>query len=270
MHSRARDERHARAGGRDSTAVLRGTLAGGHSVGAAASPPRGGAARAGPGHAAPVAGRAPVAGGAVQGLHRPDAQEVPDAAGDAALRHGEAARLPRQGAHAARVRRHRPAQATTRGIPARVHAARRTGPGGLGTRREGAGAWRRAPAVGLRHRALVEPRDVGRIHLRFVGALAAALAGAGGRVLRRQHPAVALRQPQDGGAGASRRRRALPPTAAGRLVALLRVTAAVHGAQAQPEGPCRARHSLRARALPRGPRAPQRGAGQRRIPHLPQ
>lgn len=41
--------------------------------------------------------RAPAAGGAVQGLHRPDAREVPDAAGDAAVRHGEAARLPRRG-----------------------------------------------------------------------------------------------------------------------------------------------------------------------------
>ena len=103
-----------------------------------------------------------------------------------------------------------------RGVPARVDAARRAGPGGLGPRRQGARPGRRAASVGLRDGAGLVPRHVGRIRLRPDGALAAALAGARGRLLRRQHAAVALRQPEDGRARAARRRGALPPAAARR------------------------------------------------------
>jgi hypothetical protein len=57
---------------------------------------------------------------------------------------------------------------------------------------------------------LAYSRDVGRVCLRSVGALPVSLAGARGARAWRAHEAVAVRQPQDRGAGAPGRRRALP------------------------------------------------------------
>src|SRR5207248_8722699 len=87
---------------------------------------------------------------------------------------------------------------------------RRTGADRLGARRYDLGAGRRALAVGVPDGARLLAGAVGRAGVRAHGRLAVPLAGAWHHVDRRFGPAVAVRQPEVGGARAPRRRRALP------------------------------------------------------------
>src|SRR6266849_3121102 len=122
-----------------------------------------------------------------------------------ALRHGARARLPGQPAHAARARGARAPPALARGLPAHRGAHRRAGPGRLGARRQRQGRGRAALALGLRAGALLVARDVGRAGLRLDRAVALPFLGARRPAAGRLPAAVALRQSQDGGAGAARR-----------------------------------------------------------------